>query len=295
MREVVVDLKRVQRHKTVEMPAATAVRPRRRFLLAGLAAALVLVAAWLLRPADSWKNPLDGARFERLTDFPGTELDAAISADGKFVAFLSDRDGVFDAWVTQVGAGEFVNLTKGRFLQLLHESTRSVGFSGDGAQVWLRAGERDASGAMIRRGAWQVPTMGGIPRPFLARAMLALWSPDGGRILYFEPSPGDPVFVADRNGMNPQQIFIDQPGGHAHHLTWSPDGRFVFFVRGFRPNETDIWRVGSTGGTLERITHHNSRVAYPALVDDETLLYTATAEDGSGFWLYAMDLKRGVT
>jgi len=32
-------------------------------------------------------------------------------------------------------------------------------------------------------------------------------------------------------------------------------------------------------------------VAYPALLDHQTLLYTATAEDGSGPWLYGMDLR----
>ena len=33
---------------------------------------------------------------------------AAVSRDGHFVAFLSDRDGSPpDVWVTQVGSGEF--------------------------------------------------------------------------------------------------------------------------------------------------------------------------------------------
>ena len=58
-----------------------------------------------------WQNRLADAQFTRFTDFEGAELDGAISADGKFVAFLSDRDGQFDIWVSQVGTGEFVNLT----------------------------------------------------------------------------------------------------------------------------------------------------------------------------------------
>ena len=40
-----------------------------------------------------WHNPLVGARVERLTDFEGDELDAAISPDGKFAIFSSDRSG----------------------------------------------------------------------------------------------------------------------------------------------------------------------------------------------------------
>ena len=44
----------------------------------------------------------------------------------------------------------------------------------------------------------------------------------------------------------------------------------------------DIWRIPSEGGTAERLTNHNSRVAYPTLLDERTLLYTATRQDGSG-------------
>ena len=62
---------------------------------------------------DAWENPLAGAQIERLTDFEGVEADAAISPDGKFVAFLSDRNGKVDAWVTRVGGGEFVNRDSG--------------------------------------------------------------------------------------------------------------------------------------------------------------------------------------
>jgi len=47
--------------------------------------------------------PLRAARFTRLTDWEGSEVDAALSSDGAFVAFLSDRDGPVDAWVTPVG------------------------------------------------------------------------------------------------------------------------------------------------------------------------------------------------
>ena len=58
------------------------------------------------------------------------------------------------------------------------------------------------------------------------------WSPDRARLVYHTPEEGDPVFIADRNGNNPRQIHVDKPGVHNHHLTWSPDGRFIYFVKG---------------------------------------------------------------
>jgi dipeptidyl aminopeptidase/acylaminoacyl peptidase len=56
----------------------------------------------------------------------------------------------------------------------------------------------------------------------------------------------------------------------------------------------DMWRIPSTGGTAERLTNHHSRVAYPAFLDERTLLYTAPRPDGSGSGLYAMDVERRI-
>ena len=115
---------------------------RRWPILAVIAAALLLalgIVGWRLRQRDYfWRNPLAGARFSRFTSWEGSELDASISSDGKFVAFLADRDGPFDAWVGQVGSGEFLNLTKARIPTLANAIVHNVGFSDDGAHVWFR-------------------------------------------------------------------------------------------------------------------------------------------------------------
>ena len=68
-----------------------------------------------------------------MTDFAGEETDVAISPDGKFPTFLSDRDGRFDAWIGRIATGEFMNVTNGRFQMMNNPNARMVGFSGDGA------------------------------------------------------------------------------------------------------------------------------------------------------------------
>ncbi len=268
---------------------------RRRWWIPALVAAGLLMAlgvfGWRLHRADYfWKNPLAGARFSRFTDWEGSELDPSLSPDGKFVAFLSDRDGAFDAWVGQVGSGEFLNLTKGQYPSVANAILHNVGFSGDGALVWFRINPPDGKANSV----WLVPAIGGAPRPFLPNAVEAQWSPDRTRIAYYAPDPGDPIFIADRNGANARQICVGKPGIHEHYVTWSPNGRFVYFVRGIPPDQMDIWRIAVAGGIPERLTHHNSRVAYPSLLDERTLIYTATREDDSGSGLYAMDVERRV-
>jgi Tol biopolymer transport system component len=97
------------------------------------------------RLESTWQNPLAEARFTRLTDFEGAEHDAAISPDGKFVAFRADRDGPFDVYLGQIGTGRFVNLTHGQDDEM-RLGLRSVGFSADGSEIWLSGGPTDACG-----------------------------------------------------------------------------------------------------------------------------------------------------
>ncbi|HEX6091219.1 MAG TPA: hypothetical protein VFZ13_13760, partial [Gemmatimonadales bacterium] len=139
-----------------------------------------------------------------------------------------------------------------------------------------------------------VPAAGGPLTPFLPTAVMVAWSPDGSRAAYHETTPGDPIYVARQDGTDPRLIFTGEPGIHSHHLSWSPDGQFLYFSHGVPPDEMDVWRIPASGGRPERITHHDSRVAYPVVIDDRSLLYTATAEDGTGPWLFAMNLDARV-
>jgi Tol biopolymer transport system component len=280
-----------------ESVTATAPVPRRRWWRPAVATAgvlgLVLLAVVAPRrgagPEESWQHRWSTARIVRLSDFPGSEVDAAVSANGQFVAFLADRDSVFDAFVTQVGSGQFVNLTGGRLPQLFNEDVRNVGFSADAAHVWVRV-----AGLTSPASVSLIPTLGGSIRPFLPTAVMAVWSPDGSRLAYHETTPGDPIYLADADGGNPRRLYISAPGVHSHDLSWSPDGRFLYFVHGLPPDQMDVWRIPADGGPLQQITHLTSRVAYPVPLDDRTLLFTATADDGTGPWLYAMDLERGL-
>jgi Tol biopolymer transport system component len=264
-------------------------------LLAATAAALTIVATlWIQRTEYFWRNPLASARFETVTDFGGLEQAAAVSRDGHFVAFLSDRDGPMDVWVTQVGSGEFHNLTHGTAPDLVNSSIRTLGFSADGSLVtfWVRkegnAGNNDIS-------VWAVPTLGGAPRSYLEGVAEFDWSRDGTRLAYHTPGPGDPLFVSD-GGLRPESrpIFTAPSGLHAHFPLWAPDAAFIYFVQGEPPDKLDIWRIRPDGGTPERITSHNARVTYPVLLNRRTLIYLANDADGSGPWIYALDLQRRI-
>ena len=266
---------------------------RRRLWWIGAAAAVVIVvavavASWLTREPSQSRNPLANARITPVTDFDGVETAAALSRDGKFVAFLSDRDKHWDAWVAQVGTSEFHNLTKGGAPELLNPEIRSVAFTPDGSLVTLWTRLADAGGAV---NVWAVPAMGGPLREYRAAAVEMDWSSDGSRLVFHTTAAGDPMFVVEPGDSAPRQIHVGPKGVHNHFPTWSPDGQYIYFVRGLPPEEMDIWRVRPSGGNPQRISFHNSRVLYPIFLDSRTLLYLATTDDGSGPWLYTLDVE----
>ena len=292
------DLKRLKRDTssgkiTAATPLPRGASAKSRWLW--IAAAIVAVAAlstlfYLFRSRPEVQNPLSNAQFTRLTNFKGAETDPAISPDGKFVAFISDRSGPFDIWLIQANGSSLANLTQGSAGDM-RAPLRAIGFSGDGSEVWS-AGTEGSAGTQGRRlMLW--PLMGGAPHNFLnERAAEVAWSPDGTRLVYHTWQAGDPTFVADHNGANQRQIVQNEPGLHNHYPVWSKDGRWIYFVRG-RPatHEMDLWRISPDKGEPEQLTHLNTDVAYPTPIDKRTVLFAAHNQDGAGPWLWAFDAE----
>ncbi len=260
------------------------------FLVGAGAVLAISLAVWRLPPREAARaNPLADARFVQLTDFDGIEQAAAISPDGRFVAFQSDRDGRMDVWVTQVGTGRFFNLTRGGAPEIVNPSVRTLGFSPDGTLVTFWARGRDHSKPDI--GIWAAPLLGGEARPYLEGVAEFDWSRDGARLAYHTPGPGDPMFVRDRaESAEARNVFSAPPGLHGHFLVWSPDQAFIYFVQGSLPDHMDLWRIRPTGGTPERLTRHDALVSHPVFLDARTLLYLATDPDGLGPWIYGVDV-----
>jgi Tol biopolymer transport system component len=288
-----VDLKRAAHRKTPDGPPAAVSKTHRAWMpwaVAGMATATVAAGLWFyLRGTAQPDNPLEGARYTQLTDYPGDETGAALSPDGKWVLFVSDKDGANDVWVERVGTGNPQNLSQGTYAP--HSRTnRDGGFTGDGSEVWLAGAPPPTN----RLGL--IPLTGGPRRPFLDdKAGTMEWSRDGTRLLYFRNIPGDPIFIADRDGANFQQVYIAPAGVHNHFPAWSTDGKWIYFVHGDVVNfQFDLWRIAAAGGQPEQLTHHNNFVGYPTPMDARTVLYVAEDQDG-GPWLFALDVESKTT
>ncbi|HET6628521.1 MAG TPA: hypothetical protein VFG91_01975 [Woeseiaceae bacterium] len=275
-------------------------RVARRHAAAVLLAMLVIAVGggtWLAVKTDrSWRSPLADATFTPAADFGAAVQAAAISRDGGFVAFLADRDGRTDAWVSEFGSDSYANLTRGTVRELVNPSIRALGFSADSSLVliWTRLADGSRADDVNVLAA---PTGGGALRLYMPEVAELDWSPDGKRVVYHTTAPGDPLFVREagaRGQGTDRRIHVAPAGVHGHFPIWSPDGAFIYFVRGVPGDQWDVWRIRPSGSGLERITRHGTQVAYPVMLDRRTLVYLATEADGSGPWMFAMDVERRI-
>ena len=291
-----------QAAQTATIPPPPASRGRRPtgqrswlpILLGGTLLIAALGAYWLAAERDAfWRDPLAGANVTQLTDLSGTEQAAAISRDGRLVAFLAEGDGHTDAWITEVGSRQYRNLTEGKVPELINPSIRTLGFSPDGrfVTIWSRKPDGSRPGDI---NILATPAKGGALQSYLPEAAELAWSSDGRRLVYHTTAPGDPLFVRDLGQSSTRQIYVAPAGVHCHFPLWSQDDSFIYFVRGVPPDDWDIWRIRPSGDGLERITSHDSLVSHPVMLDRRTLVYLASDAQRAGPSLFAIDVEHRI-
>jgi dipeptidyl aminopeptidase/acylaminoacyl peptidase len=197
---------------------------RSRFIWTAMAIGIVLVVAgagtilWWTGTRALNSQPI----LRRLTSDTGLTYQPALSPDGKFVAYASDRGGKgnLDIWVKQVAGGEPLQLTH-------HEADESEpSFSPDGSKIAFHS---DRDGGAI----WVISAIGGDERLVARRGRRPRFSPDGKQLAYFFLSPSSGIqdskiyFVAATGGQ-PRQL---QPEfAYAAWPIWSPDGKHLLFT-----------------------------------------------------------------
>jgi Tol biopolymer transport system component/tRNA A-37 threonylcarbamoyl transferase component Bud32 len=204
-------------------PAAAPSHKPRRLLWAALGASVALAAlgAWLWIGRRGPVAPEPNS-VVRLTSDTGLTFSPSLSADGKLVAYASDRARRdTDIYVQQV-------LGRGPALRLTDDPADDYqpSISPDGAKVAFRS-DRDGGGI------YEVSTFGGPARLLVPHAYYPRYSPDGSRLLYWTGEPQSDL--GGRNWIMPAE------GGPAAEVAsgwlagpaiWAPDGSHVLALAG---------------------------------------------------------------
>jgi Tol biopolymer transport system component len=255
------------------------------------------VAYTTFRP-DNWDIYLlstSGAPPKRLTTGPGLDYDAAVSPDGRWLVFCSERRGNPDLYV--------LDLERGGDPHLLIDSSSmedQPAFSPDGthlAFVSTHAGNADIYLVPFRPGETLSMTNaknlthhpGGDFRP--------AFSPDG-RKLAFSSDRDAPI-----NAINPitrlrsgdiyvldliderLQRLTDAPGWDGSPA-WSPDGHTIVFYsqRGltatFRDPRARIWAMDADGAHQRVLTADETLAFSPAFLSDGRVVYSRKGSRG---------------
>jgi len=220
-------------------------RRARRIAVLAIPAA-VLVAALLVFAVVRSRAPARAPRFQRLTDDPHVTMDPALSRDGRWLAYASDRaeDGNLDIWIQPTGSGTPRRLTNHPARD--HEPALSP----DGSLAAFRS-ERDPAGI------YTMPVNGGHERLLAAGGRGPQFSPDGRWIAYWTGPEvsGDAqavmhtaIFVIPATGGKPRRLAADFIA--ANHPVWAPDSSQVLFASHRDPNsgEPEFWSALLDGG-----------------------------------------------
>ena len=215
-------------------PAAATPWPKARLLTVCAIAGIVCIAFGLyeISRVRGWpfvrRPPLEAMRITRLT-FTGQVKDAAISPDGKYVAFVNLDSGRRSVWVYQVATGSTVQVVSDD-IGYWPRGARLT-FSPDGNYVYYEnLDSREGTGLY---GLYRVPMMGGAPRKLISDIDSAVtFSPDGKRLAFMRNSNERAevaLMAANSDGTEEKTVVVRKrdSGFTFEAPAWSPDGKQI--------------------------------------------------------------------
>lgn len=139
---------------------------------------------------------------------------AAISPDGKYIAYAVQETGKQSLWVKQTATTSSVQIIPAADVRY-----NGISFSPDGVYLYYASAEKNGSPSV-----YQVPALGGTPpRKLLTDASGPIaFSPDGSRIAFIRKETA--LMTAKADGSEEQKVATAVDGRRWLYIAWPPDG-----------------------------------------------------------------------
>lgn len=254
-----------------------------------------VAAASLVPGAPPTSQPFE-LRATTIVPSSARPISPALSPDGKWVAYIGLAAATPDVFVQFLNGADPVNLTRPHNVPVqLRTIVGRLDIAPDSSGIFV-PGPARAGGLYQLTGIWSVPApLGGPPHRVTDKYGGIAVSSDGTRIaaILADPLEGDAVAVAAADGSAERLVVPPSGGLHFHQVAWSPDDRYIYYVRTPMPNHTqgDIYRVPVQGGTPEVMVRTHGTAMYPAPTPDGAALIYAGNHHGEGFnlWWHPLD------
>jgi Tol biopolymer transport system component/DNA-binding winged helix-turn-helix (wHTH) protein len=248
------------RAASLQLTTAQQKKPARRWVWIAISIAVVLAIAALGWWWISSKSPFENVKLSRFTT-TGKALKAAISPDGKYVAYVLGESGQQSVSLRQMATGKELQIVPPERTDIY-----GVTFSRDGNYVFYVSQAQNHVGVLFR-----VPSLGGAPDKLIEDVDSPVTlSPDGQQMAFIRFSPGlASIVIANINGAG-ERILTSTHTADAVRIgpngvlppTWSPDGTMIACP--VSTNSTQ-WNQGIYGYAVKDGSAHPISDNWPAL------------------------------
>ncbi|PCI09862.1 hypothetical protein COB72_05050 [bacterium] len=258
--------------------------------------------------ADLYIKSVNGSVVTRLTDDPAQDVMPAISPDGNFITFASDRSGTWDLYIMPFEGGKVVQLTNGSANDL-HPT-----WSPDGTQIaFCRLGQQSG-----RWEIWIKDVIADTGSQFIGFGLFPDWCPVAGtgiagadQILFQRSRErGDRAFSIWTLDYNPnpgtasrETEIATAPNQALINPSWSPDGKFITFAAvpnseswsegtTARPDSSTIWMVSTRGTGKIKLTNGDTIDLMPVWGRNNDIYFVSNMDGQDHLW--SMELSPAI-
>jgi Tol biopolymer transport system component/DNA-binding winged helix-turn-helix (wHTH) protein len=251
-------------------------------LLIGAAGAFLAIKKYVWPKGYSpAPHSFDRMRINSLTSL-GKIWEAAVSPDGRYLAYVAIEDGKQSLWVKQIESDSSIRIVPPGLGHCL-----GLTFSPDGNHIFYSAYVHGSPS-----GIFQVPVLGGIPRRLVVGVDSPVTiSPDGKWIAFvrLHRSPSENrLMIANVDGTGERLLSTRKyPDFYDGNLAWSPDGKTIATGAGSQRDDyvTGVVEVSIADGRETRLTPRTwafvRGVAW--LADKSGLIVVASASETEYF------------